>query len=199
MKKRNQRIATSRDVKFITHLAKRFANELGFIPFEGLQKRIDLSQCILGLENEEPAGYVLAPLKLATAPIVRPIFQAAVCMDAQRRRLGLMLIDRVCREAKDAGQSIVQCWCREDLEANEFWKIAGFEAVALRATATARKRACILWRKPVSIVSPDLLHQRPQTSRVQGPGGLWMKGTHDVSPVTYHQLSHDQRPKFLSR
>ena len=116
--------ATLRDLSYVVHLQKKFGHALGFIPRAGLAEKIERDQVRLVRENGEPAGY------LHHGSIARPevrIFQAAVQYDARRRHLGLALVDELVKRATRAGAAGLSLRCLSFLEANDFWRAAGFE------------------------------------------------------------------------
>lgn len=172
MKSINQcRLAAGADARFVLALQRKFSNELGFIPGEALRHRIKLRQVSIALENGEPAGFILAAQELSQAKHIRPIFQAAICYDAQRRHHGLSLVGRLSQEARENGQSIIQCFCRQDIDANAFWRSAGFVQVALRDVNAVRGTPCVLWRKPLNIMTPAELSLIPHNHGSRGAAG----------------------------
>lgn len=144
------RIATNHDHLYIDALAKKFSNAVGFIPNAALEKYIELGGVQIGLENGEPAGYILSRGYLRWCIAMRPITQAAVQFDAQRRHVGLELVARAEAHAREAGQIAIQACCREGLAANDFWKAAGFREICQLNPRAARKKQIIVWRKPLS-------------------------------------------------
>jgi N-acetylglutamate synthase-like GNAT family acetyltransferase len=138
--------ATHGHARFIRDLQNKFCKALGFIPDAATAWYIDHGQVSLALENDDPAGMLLGRDALRWNPAIRPIFQAAIAFDAQRRHHGLTLVERTAADARDAGQMAVQANCAEGLEANEFWRLAGFEAICRMTPRNARKRAIICWR-----------------------------------------------------
>jgi N-acetylglutamate synthase-like GNAT family acetyltransferase len=182
-KQPTNRLARSRDLKYILSLARKFSNAVGFLPAAAIEKRIELDQVAIALENSEPCGYLLHADKLAGAGHILPIYQAAVQMDAQRRGRGLELIDQLAAGALSKRQSMLQCWCRQTLDANEFWKAAGFVAVALRDVNAARQSPCILWRKPlVQMTAATLIETTPNTRNHSGGGRSVHKHAWDQLP-----------------
>jgi N-acetylglutamate synthase-like GNAT family acetyltransferase len=149
------RLATHKDLRFVEHLQKRFTNQIGFIPRAAVENLIDWRLCTIALENGAPAGMLLGRDRLRWNIAIRPITQAAIDFDAQRRHNGLALVSEVQNAARSAGQLALQCCCREGLEANEFWRAAGFEEVCRLDPQSARGRKVICWRKLV------LPHVRP--------------------------------------
>lgn len=142
--------STTSDSLYVLDLSRKFSNQLGFIPREGLETYCAMGRVLIGRENDAPAGYLLGRNALRWQPLMRPIYQAAVQMDAQRRALGLTLIAQVEAEARAAGQLAIQACCRVGLDANEFWKAAGFQPICYMDPGNARKRHVICWRKALT-------------------------------------------------
>jgi len=143
------RTAVASDLTFVTSLQRKFSNQLGFLPTTAVDELIGKSRVLLGLENGEPAGYLIARPRLRCQPATAPIVQAAVCMDLRRRSLGMRMVEAVCQDAWVDGRSVVQCWCREDLEACDFWAACGFQPIADRHPNNARNKRMILYRRPL--------------------------------------------------
>jgi N-acetylglutamate synthase-like GNAT family acetyltransferase len=163
--------ARMKDFSYVEALARKFEFAVGFLPREAIRERLARDEVLLARENDEPAGYLLGARCLGNAKHVRPIFQACVQMDAQRRHHGLALLDQLTKEARLAGQAMIQCFCRQNLEANEFWRAAGFVPVALRDVGAVRGHPCILWRKPLVIMTPETLSFVPPNPNHQTGGG----------------------------
>lgn len=144
------RIATAADLTFVLHLQRKFSNQVGFLPTPAVEQYLAKTAITIATENGEPAGYLLGNHALSWQPLLRPITQAAVCFDAQRRRHGLQLIHTVEADAIAAGQLGLQANCREDLDANAFWRAAGFVAICRLKPDNARGRPVIVWRKPLT-------------------------------------------------
>lgn len=143
-------IAQARHASFVRDLQKRFSNQLGFLPGTAIDQYIAARRVLLICDNGEPAGYLLGPSRLASIPSVVPLVQTAICFDAQRRTLGLQLVEAAAARAVTDGRSLLQAWCRADLTANSFWLAAGFVPIAQRRTTNARRQPLILWRRPVT-------------------------------------------------
>jgi hypothetical protein len=158
------RTATTADSLFVRSLQKRFSNQLGFLPNAAVDECIDGGCVRLATENDDPCGYVLSRRRLKCAPHVAPIVQAAVCLDARRRHHGLTLIESVCQDAWVDGKTIVQCWCRADLDAVDFWDAAGFDLVAERDPRSARGKPLLLFRRALPGCDPASLSVLPRRS-----------------------------------
>jgi N-acetylglutamate synthase-like GNAT family acetyltransferase len=124
--------ATPSDLSYVVHLQKQHHHALGFIPRVALQEKIDLGRIWLATENGEPAGF-LHHGSLAGEEV--RIFQAAVQYDARRRHLGLALVRHLLRRAAAAGARGVSLRCLSSLEANDFWRVAGFSLLTTEAGA----------------------------------------------------------------
>src|SRR4051794_11982696 len=117
------RPATPSDLAYVVKLQKAHGDALGFIPRAALAYKIERCRVHLALENGEPAGY-LHHGSMASEEV--RIFQAAIQYDARRRHLGLALVDDLLRRASGAGAQAVSLRCLSQLEANDFWRAAGF-------------------------------------------------------------------------
>lgn len=169
------RIASPQDMSFVRSLAREFSNEVGFIPQQALDWYIDAGGVNLVLENGEPAGYLLGRDQLRWNIAIRPIFQAAIHFDAQRRHHGLALVNAREDAAREAGQVALQACCREGLEANEFWRLAGFEEICRLDPSNSRGKNVVCWRKQITehrpawfTVPPPVSGYRKRTSVTAG-------------------------------
>lgn len=178
--KNTTRQARTSDRKYIRALAKKFSEQLGFLPDEAIRNRIDQGCVQICIENGEPAGYLLHAPELASAPHILPIFQAAVQLDAQRRQHGFALVEELQLLAHEQAQTIIQCKCRQELEANAFWEAMGFIAVAIEDTAAVRGQPKIIWRKPIVRMTAATLLEMPDNPRNQTGGGRSV-GRHDYA------------------
>jgi N-acetylglutamate synthase-like GNAT family acetyltransferase len=144
------RLATATDLLFIRDLQRRFTNQIGFLPTSRVEKEIEKQNILLQTLNDDDAGFLLTIPSLSYQPKTTAIIQTAVRMDAQRQAVGLDLVHRIETAAQRAGQSILQAWCKQNLEANLFWKAAGFEAIATRPGGNGKQIPHVLWRKALS-------------------------------------------------
>lgn len=106
---------------------------------------------------------------------MRPITQAAIAFDAQRRHNGLALIASEAAAAREAGQVALQAMCRSDLDANDFWNAAGFEKIGEYDPKNARKKTMICWRRRLITAVPTWYHQLPPVA-----GHKARKVTHEI-------------------
>jgi N-acetylglutamate synthase-like GNAT family acetyltransferase len=196
------RIAKPNDLEFILDLAKKHTNQIGFIPRQATETYLAWRQIAIAMENDQPAGYLLHKHNVGDLPGVTAIHQAAICYDLRRRHLGMELVAHVRMRAALAGNAMLQLWCRGDIEANEFWRAAGFEAMGLRDGGTGRDIPHILWRIPVAT------HARldaPISQRRRGRAGVPFNrtpgcNTHDIIEAArtgkLHALLADFRQRF---
>lgn len=154
--------ATLADLRFVDNLQKRFGRSLGFLPRAAIEGHIELGNVTLARENDDHAGYLLVRPVLSWRPELASIVQAAVCMDAQRRQHGLALLLQVESEARSRGQVGLQANCAIGVEANEFWRAAGFKPIAHLTPNTKSGRHVICWRKPLVRSLPTWFAELPR-------------------------------------
>lgn len=155
------RVAKAADLRFVVALQRRFTNELGFLPAVALAEWIARGHVHLVEENGDPAGYVVSRPRVNSARWCRPLTQVAVSMDAQRRHLGLALVDHVAERARTELLEAMQCWVAADIEAVDFFQAANFSTVAIRRPLNARQRPLILMRRSLQQFEPADFHKPP--------------------------------------
>jgi N-acetylglutamate synthase-like GNAT family acetyltransferase len=148
------RPATLADLPYVLNLQKRYTNEVGFLPTAAISAWIERGGVQLVLENNDPAGYVIARPRLNTARWCRPLSQVAVAMDAQRRHLGLALVRHVEQLAYGDLLEATQCWVADDIEAGDFFRAAGFVPIATRTPQNRRQRSLTLMRHALQSSTP---------------------------------------------
>lgn len=176
------RLARVQDHAYVEKLQRLFSEEVGFLSRQATCARLKQRNVLIALENSEPAGFLLGAAAISTAQHIRPIYQAVIQFDAQRKHHGLQLVELLSIAATAAKQTIIQCFCRQDLDANAFWREAGFVKVALRDVNAHRGEPCILWRKPLVRMTAETLMFLPYNVRNQTGGGRSVR-RHD-----YHAL-----------
>jgi len=167
------RTATQADYAFIKDIQNKHRDEIGFIPPGATQREIEWGHILFAEENDDDAGFLLVQPTLGGQRTTAAIIQAAVRMDARRMKIGLALVAAIAAKAKSAGSTILQCWCRNDLDANMFWHAAGFHHIATRKGGTIKGIPCALWRLPLNIPA-DALSILPAEGR-NGPGGRFQR------------------------
>lgn len=137
------------DLAFVDKLQRKFGHSVGFLCKAALAYNLEHDHVDIAVENGEPAGYLLGRPRLGWCPLMRPIYQACVAMDAQRRHHGLALLLKTEGEARASFCVALQANCAVGVEANEFWKCAGFKPICHMTPKTMRGRHIICWRKPL--------------------------------------------------
>lgn len=178
------RVATLADLSFVTSLARKHTEAVGFLPRPAVEWYIANSRVIIATENADNAGYLLGRSHFRWQPLLRPITQAAICFDAQRRHLGLSLVSHVADQARSAGQIGVQCCCADGLDANLFWAAAGFQQICTLSRANARDRQIHVWRLPLAKRLPLWWIQPPPRAGIRA-----------ASTVLSHRTNHLPRPR----
>lgn len=141
--------------RMVMDLQKKFSNQLGFLPGVAIDFYLENQLTGIAVENGVPCGYVLGRASFRYNRLMRPITQAAVFMDAQRRQHGLSLVEAVCRHAVAAGQQAVQARCAADIDAVEFWAAAGFVEIGRDVVDNARGREIVTFRRLLVTTLPD--------------------------------------------
>lgn len=158
------RIATTADLSFIEHLGRKFSNQLGFLPRTAVETYVANGRCIIGLFNDQHAGYVLGRESMRWDRRFANIVQTAVPMDLHRRHIGLALVEAYVASVSVTPRTnphVVQCWCAEDIDANNFWPAANFRGVACRDPQNQRGRRLQLWRQPITRLGSEIMRNLP--------------------------------------
>jgi len=161
-----------KDVEFIKKLQRVFCEEVGFIPTSKIIDSLEKNKVLTGDLNSQEAGFLLFEPFLFCQPTTAIIVQAAVNMEAQRQLVGLTLVENLCEKLKADGREIIQASCLENLEANDFWRAAGFTAVARRPGGKKRKKDVIIWRKQLCVFGN--LTNLPISRKPRGPSGKFV-------------------------
>jgi N-acetylglutamate synthase-like GNAT family acetyltransferase len=167
------RQATAADLLFVRDLQRRFTNQIGFLPTEATQRELARGRIMIGTLNDAEAGFLYTLPALASQPTTTAIIQTAVRMDAQRQLLGLTMINAIASAATAAGQTILQAWCKANLEANHFWQAAGFKAIATRPGGNRKHIPHILWRLALDDSAELTILPADKYNRL--PGGRFAK------------------------
>ena len=133
------RPAVPADLAFIVMLQKAHAAALGFLPRQALKEKIRLGQVLLARAEGTRAGF------LHHGSLRRPevrVFQIAVAPAARSRGVGRALVQCLLDRGAAAGAGGVSLRCLHLLEANRFWRAAGFR---LHATEPAAKGTLNVW------------------------------------------------------
>lgn len=144
------RPATPQDLSYLLHLQKRFSNQIGYIPRAGYAGKIDNRQAWLILENDDPAGMLIATHRRDRRT---HITQAAVDLDLQRSLHGARGLAYLAQAARFAGSVSFSCSVRCGLDAHAFWRACGFSPVRVRPGGKARRKDLIDYAASVDSVS----------------------------------------------
>ena len=151
-------LATTHDLNFVTDLATKHADAVGFLTRTALDAYVRRQRVTIAHENGDPCGYFLTG---ADASSIR-IFQAAVHQDAQGLRHGIDLLGGVIIRAAAIGASRITLHCRDGLASNGFWSACGFESRGLIFGGGSRRRLVHSWALNVrdAVRNPSLPYAR---------------------------------------
>ena len=127
------------DLPFVVSLQKAHAAALGFLSRQALSEKIRLGQVLLARVGGRRAGF------LHHGSLARPevrVFQVAVTPAARGKGVGRALVGRLLGRAAAGGAAGVSLRCLSFLEANRFWRAAGFR---LYATEPGAKGTLNVW------------------------------------------------------
>ncbi len=133
------------DLSYVVGLQKRFSHEVGFLPRRALEMKINLGRVWMARENGEPAGFIHHG---SFAGEEARLFQAAIQYDAHRRHLGSALVEDFERRAGGAGVRGISLRCLEGLDANAFWRAAGYQLLTTEPGAKGRLN---VWGKRLAL------------------------------------------------
>ncbi len=114
---------------------------VGFLPRPKLEEYAHRGQLLAATENDDFCGYLVYGNGW---PKLR-VYQACIQYDARRREHGMSLVGRLIRIAAEKDCEMISLWCADDLEANDFWKTAGFVFGGQREGGKKRGRKHNLW------------------------------------------------------
>lgn len=92
-------------------------------------------------ENDALVGYLI----FGNDWRITKVYQAVVDYSARRREHGLALVSKLVAQAKRRGTQGIALWCADDLDANGFWRAAGFSFAGTRRLANKRGRSHNRW------------------------------------------------------
>jgi N-acetylglutamate synthase-like GNAT family acetyltransferase len=126
---------------YVDDLAHKNSEALSFIPRPMLEHYAAVGQIITAEENAEPCGFLVH----GNGARWCKIYQACVQYDARRMEHGLDLVRRLVEKAHWQGFEAISLWCAADLDANHFWRSAGFQYAGSRDGGTRRGRQHNHW------------------------------------------------------
>lgn len=131
---------------YISALARRHTEALGFIPHAGLARACAAGRVLMALEEGAYCGYLLYG---AAWPTLR-IYQCCIQDDARRLAHGRALVAQLAARAPAQHHGGIALWCATDLESNQFWHALGFRPTAQRAGGQRRGRRHQGWYLPLT-------------------------------------------------
>ena len=129
-------------------LARKNSEALSFIPKPRLEQYAANGQLMIAIENGEPCGFLLHGNGW---PVMR-IYQSCIQYDARRREHGFKLIALLIGKAAQHGYEAICLKCAADLEANAFWREAGFRFIRAIPGGTRRGRTLNVWYMPLPLI-----------------------------------------------
>ena len=163
------RVATMEDFGWMDAMQKRESDKLGFLMKAAWEKRIARGDVLVAeatgndeirMTNDETAaeqtehnsdpirhssfgfrhfGYCMAVDKYMRQDHVGHIYQLNVIPEMRRSLVGASLVQATFDKSA-YGTRLYGLWCRQDLEANEFWESLGFVPLAFRAAGMSKQK-----------------------------------------------------------
>lgn len=118
------------DIKYIDWLRGKESEAVGFIPKVRYEMEINGESggdILLVKESGDLVGFSYVTYG---PPYSAKIQQIAIQEDARRMERATALIEEIATRARRKGCAEIGCRCAEDLEANKFWEILGFNKVS---------------------------------------------------------------------
>jgi hypothetical protein len=175
------RAARVRDWSYIEHLSNHFSYELGFIPKIAFINRIEGRRgggVLLNVVDKQSGGF-LHYGTMRDGGECR-IFQSAIDYQLQRQHHGLSLVNEFVEQADAAGVRLITCRCLITLDANRFWRAAGFQQVGVEQGARGR---LAVYAKRLQMnedllagIQPPLITFRTQTCKACGKSTTYTRG-----------------------
>jgi N-acetylglutamate synthase-like GNAT family acetyltransferase len=143
------RAATAGDLPFIDSLQKMHTKQVGWMPTQQLQGKIEAGHVIVAEESSgEAVGYCIGHDRYFKRDDVGIIYQVNVAPGRQRGLIGAALVHAMFGRAA-YGCRLFCCWCAQDIEANHFWESLGFLPLAFRAGSREKGRLHIFWQRRI--------------------------------------------------
>ena len=150
-------------VKYIDDLARKNSEALSFIPYPKLEAYYDKGQVLIATENNDPCGFLIFGNNF---PVIK-IYQACIQYDARNQHHGINLVKRLIKKALQRNCVAISLYCADDLEANEFWKNAGFVFSGQKLGGNRRGRKHNYW---VMMIGGLLMNKEVNSDHVAGLG-----------------------------
>lgn len=139
-------------VQFIIAQARLGTDSIGFIPYEGLERRVLENNVVVLENNDDPIGFAVVGGQGSSLRC----FQIWVRPDARLLLHGRALVDALQRKAARAGKVRLSLWCLESLPSVLFWRALGFQEVARRRRSRKHSREQIRFVQAVTQAQPLL-------------------------------------------
>jgi len=120
---------------YVVNLHKKNTDALGFIPYPTVEKFILNDQICMTNEGGLNASFCLFGSGKGSS---LKIYQHCVEQDLRMLDHGKRLFNLVTDKAREKGYDNIQLRCRENLEANKFWKALGFKNFYFEKKITKR-------------------------------------------------------------
>lgn len=133
-------------VDYCDWLAKKNSEALSFIPRPKLEDYLVRSQILTEFENDELCGFLVFGNGF---PYLR-VYQACIQHDSRLRQHGLNLVKKLTDEAIKRKVFEIRLRCAQDLEANDFWKSAGFQLIGSVKGGNRRGRIINQWSMEIN-------------------------------------------------
>jgi N-acetylglutamate synthase-like GNAT family acetyltransferase len=156
--------ASVKELSYIIDLAKKFSEQLGFLPRAAVVEYLTAGRVLLARENGEPAGFILSRNRLRSEKWCRPLTQVAVSFDAQRRHHGHALLETLKTQARRDMLEGLQCWVAEEIEAVQFFTAEGFQHVQTRDPMNKRNRRLLLMRLNLNLTENPRFRLMPSVA-----------------------------------
>lgn len=142
----NVRSGRQSDMRFILAMMRQESNAVGFVPKGKLEWGIARGRVLVAAEGRQQLGYIYAG---STMSGVMPIFQTVIAPGCRRREIGAALLARS-ESLAIAGECWgLECRCRDDLEANQFWVAMGWECLESRPGGAGRGRRINIYERRI--------------------------------------------------
>jgi len=155
---RNVHLATPRDLKYIYHLQRVWANTAGFLTRHTHRNIVRDKRCLMIDQNNAPAGYINWHLSRRGSVTMH---QICIDEDLLRTYLGTDILRYLSAAAHKGHCSIIRGTCRIDVPATHVLPTTGFIPTAFYNPPTARALPSIEWTLYLVDPTPiyDAIHQ----------------------------------------
>ena len=126
---------------YVESLSRKHFDQIGFIPRPRLEQYAERGQLWSAQENGEPCGFMVWG---AGWPVLR-VYQVCIQYDSRRREHGFRLVRRLIEKADREGYEAISCYVADDIDANDFWRAAGFTHRGQRPGGRRRGRRLNHW------------------------------------------------------